>query len=94
MFLKRFKEKSNQKYMNQLLAARKVFVNNNKVSSIGVILNSEEFADLDAFENFFKQVGLKDNKTKIISYAHPPTSVKNYQIIIRDILNVRFVFFT
>lgn len=77
MFLKRFKENSNKKYMNQLLAARKVAVNNNKVSSIGVILNSNEFSDLESFRNFFKQIGINANRTKIISFVDDEKSITN-----------------
>lgn len=77
MFLKRFKEKSNKKYLNQLLAARKVAVNNNKVSSIGVILNSNEFSDLESFRKFFKDIDIKANRTKIISFVDDEKSITN-----------------
>jgi hypothetical protein len=77
MFLKRFKEKSNQKYMNELLAARKVAVNNTKVTSVGVILNTEEFNDLEAFRKFFKQIDIKENKTKIVSLIADEKMIPN-----------------
>ncbi len=77
MFLKRFKEKSNKKYMNQLLAARKVAVSNNKVSSIGVILNSNEFSDLEAIRRFFKDLNVKENRTKIVSFVDDEKSITN-----------------
>ena len=45
MILKVFKEKSNQKYINKLLNARQVAVSNNKMNTVGVILNLSEFSD-------------------------------------------------
>lgn len=77
MFLKRFKENSIKKYMDQLLAARKVAVNSNKVSSVGVILNSNEFSDLESFRKFSKQVGINANRTKIISFINDEKSITN-----------------
>jgi hypothetical protein len=67
MILKVFKEKSNQKYINKTLSTRKVAVNDSKVQTIGVILNSEEFSDFEAFRKFFKRLQLKPNETKIIT---------------------------
>jgi hypothetical protein len=67
MILKVFKEKSNQKYINKTLSTRKVIVNDSKIKTIGVILNSEEFSDFEAFRNFFKSLQLQPNNTKIIA---------------------------
>jgi len=77
MFLKPFKEKSNQKYVNKLLSARKAVVDSRKISSVGVILNSNEFADFEAFRGYLKSIGIKSNKTKIIAYTENETSI-NY----------------
>ena len=54
MFLKVFKTKSNQKFINKLLTDRNVSVNNQKMESVGVILNMNEFSDFEAFRNYFK----------------------------------------
>jgi len=68
MFLKVFKDNSNQKYINKLLAARKAAVDNRKIQSVGIILNIDEFKDLEAFRTYLKELGIKPNKTKIINF--------------------------
>ena len=40
MFLKRFKKKSIQKYINNILKNRNANVNDGKIESVGIILNS------------------------------------------------------
>ena len=69
MIFKAFKEKSNQKYVNKLLNARKVAVSNKKINSIGVILHLNEFSDFEAMRTYFKALGIKPNKTKIIAFV-------------------------
>jgi len=69
MILKAFKEKSNQKYINKLLVARKAAVDSRKISSVGVILNVNEFKDFEAFRAYLKTLGIKTNKTKIIAFV-------------------------
>jgi hypothetical protein len=68
MFLKAFKEKSNQKYINKLLSARKAAVDNRKISSVGVILNVDEFMDFEVFRTYLKGLGIKPPKIKIIAF--------------------------
>jgi hypothetical protein len=72
MILKVFKEKSNQKYINKLLSARQVAVNNNKMSTVGVVLSMSEFSDFEAFRSFFKSLGIQQAKTKIIAFVEDP----------------------
>ena len=69
MILKAFKEKSNQKYINKLLSARKAAVDSRKILSLGVILNVNEFKDFEAFRTFLKELGIKSNKIKIIAFV-------------------------
>ena len=69
MFFKGFKDKSNQKYVNKLLESRKVAMNSNKIKTFGIILNSEEFQNIEGFNVFFDELGLKSPKHKIISFA-------------------------
>jgi hypothetical protein len=73
MILKVFKEKSNQKYINKLLNARQVAVSNNKMNTVGVILNLSEFSDFESFRLFFKSLGIQPAKTKIIAFVEDPT---------------------
>lgn len=77
MFLKRFKEKSNQKFLNRLLKERKTSVTHKKVETIGVILNYEEFNDYDAIRLFFKSVGIKEKNLKIIAYLNDEKEAPN-----------------
>lgn len=72
MILKVFKEKSNQKYINKLLNARRVAVRNTKMKTIGVILNTSEFSDFEAFRSFFKSLGIQEANTKIIAFVEDP----------------------
>lgn len=69
MFLKAFKEKSNRKYVNKLLDAPKVAVNNNKVKTVAVLLNAEEYDDFEMFRQYFKQLELTSPKHKIIAFT-------------------------
>ena len=43
MILKGFKEKSTKKYLNAILNARHVNVNNSKIESLGVVLNIDAY---------------------------------------------------
>ncbi len=69
MILKVFKEKSNKKYLNKLLTNRHVNVTNGKVESLGVIVNNDEFTDLEQFEKLKSLLSLKDYSVKIITYT-------------------------
>ncbi|SDS54057.1 hypothetical protein SAMN04515667_2405 [Formosa sp. Hel1_31_208] len=77
MILKAFKKKSNQKYINKLLNARRVAVSNTKMKTIGVILNVNEFADFDAFRSFFKSLNIQEAKTKIVAFVDDPKGTNN-----------------
>ena len=54
MILKAFKEKSNQKYVNKILAKRQTAVNSNKVKTVAVLLNANEFHEFEVFRVYFK----------------------------------------
>ena len=69
MILKGFKEKSNKKYLNKLLAEREVNVNNDKVISLGVILNIDEVNDFEAFRELSEYIKVHPNKLKVIAYS-------------------------
>ena len=69
MILKAFKEKSNRKYVNKLLTARKTAVNSNKVKTIAVLLNKDEFDDFEVFRRYFKALNLTSPKHKIIAFT-------------------------
>lgn len=68
MFLKVFKNKSNQKYVNNLLANRKRSVNAHKVVKIGVIIHLDEFDNSEGFRVLFKELGLTSPKHKVVGF--------------------------
>ncbi|MCO4820516.1 MAG: hypothetical protein KC469_00510 [Flavobacteriaceae bacterium] len=70
MFLKRFKEKSNQKYINNVLNNRDVEIHNDLIESVGVIVKFDEFNSYDDLRQVFKHLGITDNKVKFIAYIN------------------------
>ncbi|MFL1012299.1 DUF6913 domain-containing protein [Flavisericum labens] len=69
MILKGFKEKSNKKYLNKLLSERKANVTNNKVVSLGVILNIDEITDFDRFRKLADYIKVRPNRLRIVAYS-------------------------
>ena len=69
MFFKLFKKKSNDKYLNNILNNRKSSVNNNKIKSVGIIINLEEFNDYDSLRHVFTYLGVNENKIKFVAYV-------------------------
>lgn len=68
MFLKRFKEKSNQKYINSILNSRSVIVDSRKIESIGIVFSFDEFNNYEAFGSLFKELNILENKVKFIAF--------------------------
>ena len=77
MFLKRFREKSNQKYIEKILSSDVRNVHQGKIESVGVILNFEEYNNLDQLRLMLKSIGIKDNKVKFISFIDDEKSKPN-----------------
>lgn len=77
MFLKLFKDKSNQKYINRLLNSSISNVKNKKIESVGILLNLIEFSDYDVFKKFIKSLGVKDNKLKFIAFIEDEKDALN-----------------
>ncbi|WP_218841441.1 DUF6913 domain-containing protein [Winogradskyella costae] len=69
MILKAFKEKSNRKYVNTLLDKRQATVNNDKIKTVAVLLNANEFHEFEVFRVYFKELGLMSPKHKIIAFT-------------------------
>ena len=69
MILKAFKEKSNRKYVNSLLVTRQSTVNNDKIKTVAVLLNADEFHEFEVFRVYFKELGLLSPKHKIIAFT-------------------------
>jgi len=68
MFLNRFKKKSNQNYIDKILKFRKASVNSNKIESVGIILNLDEFNEYDNLRLFLKNLGIMENRIKFITF--------------------------
>lgn len=68
MFLKRFKEKSNQKYINNILNSGRAAVNSRPIESIGIILNYDECNKYEALRNICKGIGVLENKIKFLTF--------------------------
>ena len=77
MFLRRFREKSNQKYINKILNSRKASVHERRIESVGVILNLDEFSDYDQIRMLLKTIGVKDNKVKFMALISDEKSAPN-----------------
>ena len=68
MFVKFFKDRSNKKFINKTLENRSSSVNNNKIQTVGIILNIGEFKDYDKLRDIFKNYGINENKIKFIAF--------------------------
>ncbi|MBT8289057.1 MAG: hypothetical protein HKN00_06340 [Flavobacteriaceae bacterium] len=68
MFLKRFKEKSNKKYFNNVLNQAKRTVPAGKIEAVGILLNFDEFNRYDQLRIAMKNIGFKDNKVRFIAF--------------------------
>ena len=69
MIFKGFKEKSNQKYIDKLLNERQVPKQQSKIQTVGVLLNIEEFSNVEAFNQFFNGLDIQQARTKIVLYV-------------------------
>lgn len=69
MILKGFREKSNEKYFNKLLANRAVSNASKPIESLGVILNIDEFSDLEALKSLINLLNIKPNKFQLITFT-------------------------
>jgi len=77
MFLQRFKKKSIQNHINKILNSRNISVNDNKIESVGVILNLDEFNEQEDLRRFLKSIGIMENKIKFITFVTDNKLVTN-----------------
>ena len=77
MFLKLFKDKSNQKYINRILNSRISNVRKKRIESVGVVLNLEEFSDYDVLKQFLKSINVLENKVKFIAFIEDEKDTLN-----------------
>ena len=76
MFLKLFRKRSNQKYINKILNFKRSKISEKKIRSVGVILSLEEFKDYDKIKKIFTDFGINENRIKFITYI----SNKDFQL--------------
>lgn len=79
MILKVFKEKSNQKFINNLLSARRAVISNAKVQTVGVLLNLEEYDDFESFKAYFKELGLISPISKVVAFVDDEKKIENHR---------------
>ena len=76
MFLKLFRKRSNQKYINKILNSKRSKISEKKIRSVGIILNLEEFNDYDKLIEILKDFGVNEIRIKFVTYI----SNKNDQL--------------
>lgn len=68
MFLKRLKVNSIQKYYNSVVNTPHNTQRRGKITSVGILLNYDEYNNYDRLRSIFKDIGLKDNRIKFLAY--------------------------
>ena len=69
MFLKLFRKRSNQKYINKILNSKRSKISDRKIRSVGIILSLEEYKDYDKLKGIFTNFGVNENQIKFITYV-------------------------
>lgn len=69
MFLRAFKEKSNEKCLNKLLLEREVNVYDSKMESLGIIICLDETPDFNSFKTLATKLKVHPNNLKIVGYS-------------------------
>ena len=68
MFIKFFKDRSNKKFIERILETRSRNFTNEKIETVGIILNINEFNDFEKIKSILRSFGLNENKVKFITY--------------------------
>jgi hypothetical protein len=69
MILKGLKEKSIKKNLNVILNNRELDSGNNKIESLGIILNADETNDFETLKTIAETLNVRPNKLKIIAFT-------------------------
>lgn len=78
MILKGFREKSNKKYLNKMLSKRKVYVDDSKIDSLGVIINIDEVDDFELFRSLATHLNVRPNRLKVIAFSPSKIEKPNF----------------
>ena len=73
MILQSFKEKSNKKYLSSILKTRSVVYDDNKIDSLGIILNIDEANDLELLKTLATNMRVRPNKLNVIAFTSNKT---------------------
>jgi len=68
MFVKFFKDRSIRKFIEKILESRIRYSDNNKIQTVGVILNLSEFKDFEKLKDFLTRFGINENKIRFITF--------------------------
>jgi hypothetical protein len=77
MFLRGFKEKSNQKFINKLLSQASSDQQFGDLQTVGVLLSYEEFDDFEAFRKLFKELALTSPKCRVAAFIQDEKQITN-----------------
>ncbi|NQX84447.1 MAG: hypothetical protein HRT67_00740 [Flavobacteriaceae bacterium] len=69
MFLKRFKDKSNQKYIKKALNSLQVRFGDKKIASVGVLMHSDEFIDYEKCRQLAVSIGVDEREVKFMTFV-------------------------
>ena len=81
MFLKVFKEKSNQKFVDKIVSRRNVSVHNTKITSVGVLLNDQEYYNYEEVNSFLDEIGVVSAKRKFFTFSKSKDEVNNWDAV-------------
>ena len=67
MFFNRIKTKSSQRFLTTVLNSRNKEFNSDKIQSVGIIFDYNNFQDYDFFKLMFTDLGLNINRLRFIA---------------------------
>jgi hypothetical protein len=69
MIFKLFKEKSNKKYLDNILAKRCIDNANSEIKSLGVIIHIDKYDDYESFRELASHLNIHNKNLKVIAYT-------------------------
>lgn len=77
MILKGLKEKSNKNYIDKCIKNRVTISNNNKIKTVGVIVDDSEFLDLNRINKLQDVLEVKTENFEIIALTNPKSKTES-----------------
>ena len=75
MILKGLKEKSNKNYIDKCVKKRQVISKTNKINTVGILVNEEEFLDVSWINSLSKVLDVDQKNLKIIALTKPKSKI-------------------